>query len=756
MSTDLRCEGAGRLFCVDGSYFLAKQVDRLNKSVLVYLFVPSVIAAWENFEFRQQRKMVENVKMGIVQKLLCGILIPLVLVLGAIGVVLGVQISGTVEKMMTENLTSQAKTGAEEVNAYMKQYFGAVDGLRQSRAVISVASDRTKATLEDAESFTDLLAELRGMQTEYQDNVLNVWFADIGAGELVYYDNSRITTDDVDFTTREWYTKPKAERRTVLTSAYVDTGTQQMVVTVSGPVMINNQMLGVVGIDVSLEELNDILSDVKIGETGYITLYDSSNMILFHPDSAVVGTTVAEAQYSENMKEALLSHTDVKGLSYTRQGTPYYGSTVYLSDLGYQVLGILPAAEYEGHIVSTVRLVIIGFVACAVLLAVIVTLLAISIIRPLKTLNKVAERLADGELDVDYQAKGRDEVAQLGMSTMRIVERLKVYIQYIDELNEVLGKMGRGDLVFELKQDYQGEFAKLKDALLHIQKNMSAVLSSIAQSAVQVNTGAEQIASGAQALAQGATEQASSVQGLSETVQELEGKVSQGAQQAGQMIERLNQVKEQVDTSNGQMQDMLVAMEEISRHSSDIGKIIKTIDDIAFQTNILALNAAVEAARAGTAGKGFAVVADEVRSLAGKSAAAAKETNELIARSVQAVKHGKEIANATAEALANAAGSADEVVTAVEQVTRDYQEQAAHLREISDGVGQISTVVQTNSATAEESAAASEELAGQAASMQHQIAQFHLQDVGVNESWHNNWDAPQADEELSFQGDQKY
>lgn len=665
-------------------------------------------------------------KLGIVQKLALGILIPLILVLSGIGALLGVQISGTVKEMLTENLTSQAESGAQSVNAYLKQYYGVVDTMICSPDISGLAADQTKATLEGSPYFSSALAELQQIQQQYQDTVLGVWFADVGLQELMYSDNSRITSADVDFSTREWYTRSQEEQKTTITGAYVDTGTQEMVISVVGPIMSNNRMIGVAGIDVSMEQLRSSLGSIKIGDTGYITLIDSSNMIVYHPDSSVVGTTIEEAQYSSNMQEALLNRSTVQGMSYTRQGTPYYGSLATFDDNDYEVLGILPAEEYESHVASTMRIIIISFVICAILLAIIVILLAISIIRPLKRLGKVADRLADGELNVEYHVKGHDEVARLGQSTLRIVDRLKTYIQYIDELSTVLDQIGHGNLVFELQHDYRGEFAKLKEALLRIQKNLSETMSSIAMSAAQVNMGSDQIASGAQALAQGATEQASSVQELSNTVQNLNDKVTEGAEQAGKMIEQLNAVKTQMNTSNGQMQDMLTAMQDISRHSNAIGKIIKTIDDIAFQTNILALNAAVEAARAGSAGKGFAVVADEVRNLAGKSAAAAKETNELIAQSIEAVKQGEGIARSTAEALSIAASNSDEVVSAVERVTRDYQDQAAHLKEVSIGVNQISEVVQTNSATAEESAAASEELSGQAQMLKGMISHFVL------------------------------
>lgn len=665
-------------------------------------------------------------KLGIAQKLALGILIPLILVLSGIGVLLGIQISGTVEQMMTENLTAQAESGAQQVNAFLKQYYGIVDTMICSPAISNLAADQAKTSLDGSAYFSGMLNELKEIQQRYQGTVLGVWFADIGLQELVYSDNSRFTSADMDFSTREWYIRSQQEQKAIVTGAYIDVATQKLVISIAGPIMSNNRMIGVVGLDVSTEQLSNSLSSIQVGETGYITLIDSSNMIIYHPDSSVVGTTIEEAQYSDNMKQALLNRNSVKGLSYTRQNTPYYGSTATLDDIDYEVLGVLPSEEYNSHVSSTVRVIVISFVICAILLAIIVTLLAISIIRPLKRLGKVADRLADGELDVDYQVKGHDEVARLGQSTLRIVERLKTYIKYIDELSSVLDQMGRGNLVFELQYDYHGEFAKLKEALLRIQKNLSETLSSIAMSAAQVHMGSDQIASGAQALAQGATEQASSVQELSSTVQSLNEKVTEGAAQAGQMIEQLNEVKAQVSTSNGQMQDMLTAMQDISRHSNAIGKIIKTIDDIAFQTNILALNAAVEAARAGAAGKGFAVVADEVRNLAGKSAAAAKETNELIAHSVEAVKQGESIARATADALSTAASNSDEVVAAVERVTHDYQDQAAHLKEVSIGVNQISEVVQTNSATAEQSAAASEQLSGQAQMLKGMISHFVL------------------------------
>ena len=669
-------------------------------------------------------------KLGIVQKLMIGILLPLILILGIIGVLLGRTSSGIVEELVSENLTAQTTAAANQVDAFFQKYYGVAEMLSQSGVVVHVVSDTAKQQLADSTYYADLLQELRSTQSNYQDEVLSTWLTDLGAGEVLLSDGSHISSTEMDFTTREWYPMVMEQKRTVLTSAYTDKATNAMVVTIASPVLINDQVAGVVGIDLDISRLGKTLSQMVVGENGYITLYDCVGSIVYHPNSEVLGQKISDVSYSQNMEDALLNQKNVQGMPYTRDGTQYYGSTVHLSDLDYQVLGVLPTAEFTNQVAGTIRLVVVSFLLCAVLLAVAVTFLAISLTRPLKRLCRVADQLADGQLDVEYSVQGNDEISQVGRSTLHIVERLKTYIAYIDELSHGLEQVGDGNLVFQLQYDYQGDFARLKTALLNIQHHMSATLSGITQSALQVNVGAEQIASGAQALAQGSAEQASSVQELSATIQELNQQTNEGSEKAVEMSHHLEQVKLQMDNSNQQMKAMMQAMEEITRQSSAIGQIIKTIDDIAFQTNILALNAAVEAARAGSAGKGFAVVADEVRSLAAKSADAARDTNELIARSIQAVNQGESIATQTAQNLVSVSASTNQIVASIAQIAEAYHQQAHRLEEISTGVDRISNVVQTNSATAEQSAAASEELAGQASSMQAQVAHFRLPDSG--------------------------
>lgn len=349
-----------------------------------------------------------------------------------------------------------------------------------------------------------------------------------------------------------------------------------------------------------------------------------------------------------------------------------------------------------------------------------------SIIRPIHNLDRITGQIADGNLDVDFEHSAKNEFSHVNLSLEKMVQRLKVYIAYIDEISAVLSKMAQGDFQFELYQDYTGEFEVVKAGLINTRNHITSTLRSIADSAEQVNVNAEQVSSGSQVLSQGATEQASAVEELSATAQDILEKVQQNAANTQTASDEANATGTSLQESSQKMHDLVSAMDTIKQTSDQIQGIIKTIDDIAFQTNILALNTAVEAARVGTAGKGFAVVADEVRSLAEKSAQASQMTQEMIQNSIAAVEQGSNLATETAKALEDAASNAQTVVQAIAGIAQASSEQADAVSQVSQGLDQVSSVVQTNSATAEESAAASQELSGQANTLKQLIGKFKL------------------------------
>jgi methyl-accepting chemotaxis protein len=276
------------------------------------------------------------------------------------------------------------------------------------------------------------------------------------------------------------------------------------------------------------------------------------------------------------------------------------------------------------------------------------------------------------------------------------------------------------------REQYVYDYEPIMEALRNIRNNLSDALSRINESADQVANGSEQVSSGAQALSQGATEQASSIQELAATINDISNQINSNAQNAKEARKEAEGAEKNVLTSNQKMVEMNQAMMQISDKSNEIGKIIKTIEDIAFQTNILALNAAVEAARAGEAGKGFAVVADEVRNLASKSGDAAKNTTLLIEESMRAVENGTKISTDTAKSMHQVVESTKRINMIIENVAEASDKQAVAVNQVTQGIDQISSVVQTNSATAEQSAAASEELSGQAHIMKGLVQQFKL------------------------------
>lgn len=384
-------------------------------------------------------------------------------------------------------------------------------------------------------------------------------------------------------------------------------------------------------------------------------------------------------------------------------------------------------AELTKSINQTIIFMILLVAGTLVVALIFCTSIAKAIADPIHSCATRLRELVKGDLTSPVpKYDTRDEIGVLSRSTTELVEGLNEIIQ--DE-KYLLGEMARGNFDIHSRnlERYVGDFKEVIEAIRTINYRLSDTLFQINSSSDEVSSGAQQVSDASQNLSQGAAEQANSVEQLAHTIEEISAQVKNTADNAQIASHKAQSVGEEMTESNRNMQQMMEAMGDISGSSKEIGKIIKAIEDIAFQTNILALNAAVEAARAGTAGKGFAVVADEVRSLASKSAEASKDTASLIEKSIKAVENGTKIADQTASSLLGAVKGAKEVVSVIDKISVATLEQSQSVEQITQHVEQISGVVQNTSANAEESAASSEELSGQATMLKELVGRFRLQ-----------------------------
>lgn len=457
--------------------------------------------------------------------------------------------------------------------------------------------------------------------------------------------------------------------------------------------------------------------------------------------SVFLGSTCLNTTLTQNGKTAagakgadgVVDQVQKKNRSYAAEtdlfGSRYFARYEPLKDADGKTVGMLFVGKPTGNIAANRR----RFLLLTILVAAVLSLLSIlifnlfskkKIAEPIRSMSEMAAQLAAGNLAVNAgDMDSGDEIGLLSKSLQTMAANLR---RYILDITEQLARISGGDMTSEFRLNYIGDFAPIREALLKISDSMNTTLLQIDRSAMRISSGAGQVSSISQTLASGVTTQVGSIKDLSDGIGGVSQKTSDTASVVGRVTSAVSKAAEDVDNSSRKAGDMLSAMEEIRQSSEKIEQIIKSIDGIAFQTNILSLNAAVEAARAGEAGRGFAVVADEVRRLAAKSAEASKQTAALIRMSQEKVKAGFSLAEETAKGARQINEILREIIRGISEIDAAAKEQAAGVKQIGGSIGKVSQVVQTNSATSEECAAASEELSGQAELLRSEVEKFRF------------------------------
>lgn len=613
----------------------------------------------------------------ITQKITVMLLIVVILPTTLLGFTNYQSSSRLLEKSIRSAALNSVSNMKEHINTFMRMQ-------EEGLTILSMNSNVRNIKSRTSEVYEEIF-------TSFLDGHADITNAYIGLDnkKMILYPAQELPAD-YDPTTRTWYTNALKANKLVWSDPYADASTNRMVVSVSMPVYDDsNTFVGVLAIDISLGKMTEFISTSSIGEKGYMALYDSAGIAVAHPEEALRGQPVP----SEELKQELYANKEGnKDYTLNKEKQCAYFTTI--DSTGWKLMGTFNYDEIQSKTTSILlNATIMGLITLIVAL-IIGFFISNPIIKNIKSLVGSMELVGAGNLEVRSDVKAKDELGILAGTFNKMV------------------------------QDQQKAVNEQK----HLIQTNNQIFSEVSQAALQVEATASQIAAGSQSLAQATTEQASVMEEINASIEEIASQSKGNADNSRIANSLVVSANESAMQGAAKMDEMTDAMNDINEASKNISKIIKVIDDIAFQTNILALNAAVEAARAGIHGKGFAVVAEEVRNLAGRSSEAAKETTELIEGTIRKTERGTMIARETDQSLTMIAEKISEVAKTIESISNMTSQQASAILQVKEGVSQVVGTTQTNSATAEQSAAASLELSSQAALLKSSVSRFELEE----------------------------
>lgn len=679
------------------------------------------------------KKKKQQRKRGIAEEIQVSILSKVVIVFVIVAAVVTFMVGNISLSAQKNDLEMQSKAAAYQLELFFEEYTTVVEQMALNTDVKTLLEETGPgANITESERYATVFNSMKKIVAADSDNIQAVWVGDIDAN-VVTQSDGYTSGSDFEITERAWY-KAVEEEKTILTDAYVDVSTGNVILSAATPVYDQNgqNIIGVAGVDVALDHINELLPEYKIGNNGFVILATSEGNVIYHPNTDNQQKSLSELNADKTLIQAVEGGKDTS-VHYSADGKSKYGYVGRIGSTDYLTISCLPASEYFASLIRCIIIVLLLVIAGIVVIIITIRHLATQLTKPIVALNDVAQELAEGNLDVTLDIASENEIGELADSIQKTVDRLKDYINYIDEISSVLDRLADGKLKFTLKYDYAGEFAKVKTALLHISGSFEQMIKDIIDSSTQVSIGADELSKAAQNIAEGAMTQAASVQELVATTESVSQQVEENTEDAQKSATETSRVTHMMQDSREQMNQMMEAMNKITETSNEVVSIIKTIEDIADQTNLLALNASIEAARAGEAGKGFAVVASEIGSLADDSSKAANNTRDLIEISLQQIDRGSSLAQNVVQSMQDVLDAVEEVNGMIGKSAENNEAQNQSMEQIRVGIEDISKGVEDNSASAEEASATSQELAAQAATLEELVKRFDLKDHGREE-----------------------
>lgn len=672
-------------------------------------------------EKKKRKHWRRGIKFQIQSKISAGV--------AAVMTIVMIVVMVMVYDLLSNANNNEIQKDSEAVALQVEKYFAPFERMAEQLAIDEdvirlLSTTKSHQRMNENSVYPDVLNKMTGLQSLDSSNIQAVFIADIDSNATIT-SAGYISGEDYDVTSRAWFDCTKTGK-TMLTKVYVSSSTGKTILSAAAPVRDSNgTVIGVCGIDVVIDTITSMMQHYNIGESGYVVLMATDGTFVYHPKAELIDTKIQEMNITDNVGKAIDSQ-NAQFLNYTANGEIKYGYLMPIGDTGFMALSSIPFQQYYANLFRTLRTLVIVLALGLLFILFSVSKLAGRIVKPLIQLNDTATQLAEGNLNVTINAVRDDEVGDLGRSIEKTVNRLKEYINYIDEISEVLTRMAGGKLSIQLNYAYVGEFQKVKDALIHISDAMNDVMSNISQSANQVSFGSDDLAKAAQSMAASSEQQAAAVEELLATATSVADQVKDNRNDSEQSASYTKEVAEMMENNKEQMSLMRQAMDKIQESSNKVVGIIKTIEDIAEQTNLLALNASIEAARAGAAGKGFAVVAGAIGALANESADAVNTTRDLIGFSLDEIDKGNTIVN---EVVASLDQAVERVIVANEMIQKSAKTaeiQMQSMNQIRDNVSEMSISIQDNSAMAERTSATSEELAAQSVSLNEMVQKFEL------------------------------